>query len=534
MSNRHLIGRQILELRLSGAQEVPALQENLSKHYWQRISPAIERLFDRLAPPDELLSLDRLEINLGRLTGQELLSDLFIEKLLDQLEAAIVEALNRSPANAGRQPLRLGRFDLWLYFLERGALPPASGAPESAAVWRLQIFDTLALDANAVERLRRLLHTHPQALERLLLQYDTGFLQQIAGLFTSYKQEQLASAIREFAALVADLLDALHTAVRRNKRITTGAQVAWAAAATKALLRQIPALQMQTAWQADFRSWLMQYGASLVVLPRTQLQRQLEIDCWRIALTEAIIRRRKSDAAGLMTGILQHPAIRHWQPILQQLSQGALPKLAIAAQWIEALKAIPAAQSELSAASAPKRSEPLRSPQADEDLQANYIQNAGVVLLHPYLSRLFKHLELTTDAVFRDESSRQQAVFLLHYLATGEAQAPEYQLVLPKFLCGMPLDLPLDHALALSPEAMAEADTLLQAVIDNWGVLGKTSPDGLRQGFLQRAGILEQQSAGWQLRIERHTLDILLDRLPWNLRIVKLPWMPELLRVAWP
>lgn len=534
MANRHLIGRQILELRLSGAQEVPALQENLSKHYWQRISPAIERLFDRLAPPDELLSLDRLEINLGRLTGQELLSDLFIEKLLAQLEAAIAEALHRSPANAWRQPLRIGRYDRWLYFLERGALPSASGAPESEETWRRQIFDTLALDAVAVERLSRLLHTHPQALERLLLQYDTGFLQQIAGLFTGHKQEQLASTIRELATFFAELLGALHSAVRRNKRTTSSDQFAWAAATIKALLRQIPALQTQTAWQADFRAWLLQYGASLATLPRARQQRQLEIDCWRIALTEAIIHRRKTDVAGLMTCILQHQAMRHWQPILQQLWQGERPRPAIAAQLIEALTTMPAAQPEPPETTASKRNEPLKSPQAGEEPQSYYLLSAGVVLLHPYLSRLFKQLELTTGAVFRDESSRQQAVFLLHYLATGETQAPEYQLVLPKFLCGMPLELPLDYALVLSQEAMAEADALLQAVIDNWGVLGKTSPDGLRQGFLQRAGKLEQQASGWHLRVERHTLDILLDRLPWNLSIVKLPWMPELLRVVWP
>ncbi|MEO1401775.1 MAG: contractile injection system tape measure protein [Cyanobacteria bacterium J06635_1] len=37
----------------------------------------------------------------------------------------------------------------------------------------------------------------------------------------------------------------------------------------------------------------------------------------------------------------------------------------------------------------------------------------------------------------------------------------------------------------------------------------------------------------WLLQIERETYDILLDQLPWSIRVVKLPWMPKLLYVEW-
>jgi len=35
------------------------------------------------------------------------------------------------------------------------------------------------------------------------------------------------------------------------------------------------------------------------------------------------------------------------------------------------------------------------------------------------------------------------------------------------------------------------------------------------------------------LYIEEKTIDILLDKLPWNLSIIKLKWMDEILTVHW-
>jgi hypothetical protein len=91
----------------------------------------------------------------------------------------------------------------------------------------------------------------------------------------------------------------------------------------------------------------------------------------------------------------------------------------------------------------------------------------------------------------------------------------------------------LDHSIHISSAEQAEADHLLAAVIEHWGALGTASPDGLREGFLQREGKLEKRQSGWFLHIENKTLDILLDRLPWNLSLLKLPWMEEILKVEW-
>ncbi|NET31541.1 MAG: hypothetical protein F6K19_06015, partial [Cyanothece sp. SIO1E1] len=68
--------------------------------------------------------------------------------------------------------------------------------------------------------------------------------------------------------------------------------------------------------------------------------------------------------------------------------------------------------------------------------QANgiYLNNAGLVLLHPFLRIYFEDVGLLAENNFRHEYAQQVAIALLHYLATGQTGVPEYALVLPKLL----------------------------------------------------------------------------------------------------
>ncbi len=84
-----------------------------------------------------------------------------------------------------------------------------------------------------------------------------------------------------------------------------------------------------------------------------------------------------------------------------------------------------------------------------------------------------------------------------------------------------------------SEEELEEALHLLTVVIGKWEVLKRTSIEGLREGFLQRKGKLTEQESGILLQVERGSIDLLLDQLPWNISMIKLPWMNRLLRVDW-
>jgi contractile injection system tape measure protein len=162
-----------------------------------------------------------------------------------------------------------------------------------------------------------------------------------------------------------------------------------------------------------------------------------------------------------------------------------------------------------------------------------YVGNAGIVLLHPFLPRLFSHLALIDARQFVTPAAQERAVHLLHFLATGAEHPEEHELPLHKLLCGVALTRPVARMLPLQQSEKDEAEHLLAAVIGHWAKLKATSPHGLRDAFLRRDGKLQRTPDAWVLTVEQRGIDILLDHLPWALSVVKLPWMARPLRVEW-
>ena len=162
-----------------------------------------------------------------------------------------------------------------------------------------------------------------------------------------------------------------------------------------------------------------------------------------------------------------------------------------------------------------------------------FIQHAGIVILHPFLPQFFGGLGLLDGKNFKDDAARHRAVHLLHYLATSETGLPEYMLLLPKLLCGLPFEEPMERFIEFTDTERSECEDLLKAAIKNWGALGNASPAALREAFLNRDGKLEMRANGWHLTVERQTIDILLNKLPWGIGFIKMPWMEGFLQVEW-
>ena len=169
----------------------------------------------------------------------------------------------------------------------------------------------------------------------------------------------------------------------------------------------------------------------------------------------------------------------------------------------------------------------------DKDMQEIAVQNAGIVILHPFLKHFFTLVKIVNKLGKVIPMKRELAAQTLHFLATGNEEFFEGNLVFEKFLCGLPLHFPIQKESLLTPEIKAEAEILLKEVVKNWPALKHTSPDGLRQMFLQRDGKLIQKDKNFKLIIERKTQDILLDKLGWNISVVKLKWLSEMLFVDW-
>jgi hypothetical protein len=160
-----------------------------------------------------------------------------------------------------------------------------------------------------------------------------------------------------------------------------------------------------------------------------------------------------------------------------------------------------------------------------------YVDNAGLVLLHPFLPAFFEELKVVKKGRILKP---QRAVHLLQYLATGQAATPEFGLPLNKLLCGLPLAEPLEAGIRLTKKEKTEAKKLLEAVIRHWSILKNTSPEGLQGTYLCREGKLSKKDSGdWLLQVEQKGFDVLLADLPWSFSMIKLPWMEEVLWVEW-
>jgi len=166
-----------------------------------------------------------------------------------------------------------------------------------------------------------------------------------------------------------------------------------------------------------------------------------------------------------------------------------------------------------------------------ESTEGIYIDNAGLVLLHPFLPQFFDALGVS---IGEEIVQPERALVLLHFLTTGQITAPEYELVLPKVICQVPLSIPVRADVEITENEISEASALLDAVIKHWEVLQNTTPDGLRGTFLVRPGKLSLKEDGdWLLQVESRTFDVLLEHLPWGVSMIKLPWMKNMLWVEW-
>jgi hypothetical protein len=167
-----------------------------------------------------------------------------------------------------------------------------------------------------------------------------------------------------------------------------------------------------------------------------------------------------------------------------------------------------------------------------------YIGNAGLVLANPFLPHLFDALGLlgrneAGKPRLRDEAAASRAVHLLQYLVDGRTDTPEPYLALNKVMCGMPIAAPVEREIEATDLERETCDMLLRSIVENWPILRNTSIAGLRETFLQRDGKLTYGEVGWRLQVQRKTLDILVDQVPWSIGVVFHAWMPAALHVTW-
>ncbi len=586
----HFIAKQITQLSIQNANEAFKIQNDFTNAFRREAVPMLEKLFDRLFGEGELVQIERLEIDLGNISAKDLSSGNFVQLLVQKLEEALTVSIHQAEKTPKRLSIPENHFEQWLHFLEYGNFFWNTLQP-GRETWLKDVLDTLGIETKAIKQTTKLFNTNPVALERLVLQHDSIFLKTIVELFTGYKQDKLIEFFQEWQQVLKSInkrfFQGRATEIPRQQE-----QIFWTSILKKAVVQR----QKKT-WEQFCIEFLLDQikkTNSLYFLSIIQEKNNRYSIVNRLAKAKQITRYLSENQGDEFVKYTEKEFVEEQGSEIKtedRLVEGSSVKPTETKDLEERLisktseekpdtptmsqdkniqenqqspekrKDSPESDEQNSEEVVKEKKDTVSTPQypntstpqhsntpipkhintpthqhPNTKKQENgswYIPHAGVVMLHPFLGHLFRKLGWTENGTFKNDAVLQKAILMIHYLATGEISTPEYQLTLPKFLCGVPLNTPLDHYITLEKEEKEEAENLLQAAIEHWGALGKVSNASIREGFLKREGKLEKSSTGWLLQIEKQTIDILLDKLPWNLGIVKLPQMEEVLKVDW-
>ena len=161
------------------------------------------------------------------------------------------------------------------------------------------------------------------------------------------------------------------------------------------------------------------------------------------------------------------------------------------------------------------------------------INNAGLIILHPFLATLMTELSLVKSGNWINLEAQHAAVYVTACLVNGEAEYTEHELVFNKLICGMAVGDSLPALVELPPRTVQCCEDVLTKVIAHWSILENISINGLRESFLQRNGSLSIVGNDLLLKVERKSSDVLLDQIPWGISFCRLPWMKGAIYTEW-
>ncbi|RMB56174.1 hypothetical protein EAX61_15505 [Dokdonia sinensis] len=168
-----------------------------------------------------------------------------------------------------------------------------------------------------------------------------------------------------------------------------------------------------------------------------------------------------------------------------------------------------------------------------EETELIRVENAGLILVWPFLRSYFEQLGMLDGDNFKDSESQHRAVYLLQYLVYNEIDFSEYRLPLNKILVGMPLVQPVTPVASLTTVEIEISESLLNGFKANWSKLENSSLAAVQENFMQRDGSLSRSENGYSFKVESTTIDVLMHDISWSFSAIKLLWMQMPLYVDW-
>jgi hypothetical protein len=471
---KHIIRKEVIALSVEKGIDVFSLQQQLSRVNEDSILPILEKVFDELSEEDELFSLEKLEIDLGNIRRDAFDHNGLENEIINKIREQVREQLKEIQYSTGmmKEPLVSSRARIWMQFLITGRL--GWNITVMDTVFRRQVLESLAGNYSMVRQLREIIYSSPDVVKRVVYQHDEEFVIRLMGILTAEKQD-------DFKKLSGELIRLFRWMNRQGHR--------WADSIDD---------------PGDPEIYI--FIGALRIAAKGESGSDPEAIAARVLQPELLRFIKQKEIPGSI--LVDFPLLK---PLIKNIIKGAAP----------------AEPEEIK-----EKEMALRKEEAIED-EGIFVELAGLVLLHPFLQQLFKRQGLVNEEGFVSDKARLKALYLLYFLGTGEKDPPEEKLVVAKLLCDYPTGIPVKRKFSLTKKEVDECTGLLYAVIGQWSILGNTSVEGLRESFLRRNGKIFHRNDNIYIQVEPRAFDVLLDRLPWNLGIIKLPWKKELIRVEW-
>jgi hypothetical protein len=190
----HFIRTQIIELKIQNEEGAFAIQQRIRDLFYQVILPVLEKAFDEISIPEEVIHLDRFEIDLGIVSIKDIealdLTETFREKIKGQITAIL---LSPHKTKKSKRTFRMSLTEQWMYYMQHGFLP--WNTIKTNTQWYQQVLEGFACDSASIELLRKLISTDERAVKRIVLLHAQEFLIHLTEALTSEKQIDLDKAI---------------------------------------------------------------------------------------------------------------------------------------------------------------------------------------------------------------------------------------------------------------------------------------------------------------------------------------------------
>lgn len=520
MAGQHVIYRQILDITFTSREEALSGQEAISNIYHNDLLPLINEIFDGVLGDDEVIRIDSITLDLGTIAQNSLKEELIarlrkqlIDKLKKEVQTAGILAEDSMPLmkwlqenlpEGSTRTERVSELELLAYFLQTGILPWWARKSKMGTNERL-VNELVRKQPDALKSILEALVQHSLILRRLTYQLPDSSLQLLVTLWYPYWRNILPGVLADIQSTVKSG----ELPVRAEIEVREWCWEVVFKHVTKHYFTpdfpEVPAQPDSSVTQLVFR---FIEDAATPGKHKELVMAMQEKRNWVYPQFPKILLQLEKFYSKRKEGVVENAASK------KKAKKAKEVKVEVSSDTILPRKPFPV----------------YATPGTEEDIM---IHNAGMVILWPFLETLFTGLSLMENKEFVSASATHRAALLLNYLVTKETVVPEYELILCKVLCGFPTEEPLPAAITLSPEEEEECENLLNVVAVRWTALKGTSGEAMRQTFLQKDGLLKQQENGWYLRIERATVDILVDKLPWGISIIRLPWTEKILYVEW-